>query len=83
MPPSAAAVALIALLQVLWLYRARTTRRWRAALDAYAAREIARDRRRKGPPLSVAGARDYGEIKRGRTTGLTTQPPLHRPPPPG
>jgi hypothetical protein len=35
-----AAIALIALLQFLWLYRARSTRRWQAALDAYAAREI-------------------------------------------
>ena len=45
-----AANALIVLLFV-WLYRARSTRRWRAALDAYAVREIARDRRRKAPPL--------------------------------
>jgi signal transduction histidine kinase len=45
-----AAVALIALLFV-WLYRARSTRRRKAALDAYAVREIARDQRRKAPPL--------------------------------
>ena len=45
-----AAIALIVLLFV-WLYRARSARRWKAALDAYAAWEIARDRRRKAPPL--------------------------------
>jgi uncharacterized membrane protein len=48
---AAAAVALIALLQFLWLYRARSARRWKAVLDAYAVREIARGRRRKVPPL--------------------------------
>ena len=48
---AAGAVALLALFQVVWSYRARSTRRWKAALDAYAAREIARDRSRKAPPL--------------------------------
>ena len=47
---TAAAVSLIALLRFVWLYRARSSRRWNAALDAYAEREIARDRRRKAPP---------------------------------
>jgi hypothetical protein len=46
----AAIVALIALLQLLWLYCARSAKRWQAALDAYAVREIDRDRRRKAPP---------------------------------
>ena len=46
-----AVVALIALLGIVWLSRARSTRRWKAVLDAYAAREIAHDRRRKAPPL--------------------------------
>jgi hypothetical protein len=46
---AAAVVALTALLQFLWLYRARSTRRWQAALDAYAEREIAHDRRRRAP----------------------------------
>ena len=44
---AAAAVALIALLQFVWLYRARSARRRKATLDTYAAREMARDRRRK------------------------------------
>jgi hypothetical protein len=48
---AAAVVALIAVVQVVWLYRARSTRRWRAALEVYAEREIARDRRGKAPPL--------------------------------
>jgi hypothetical protein len=46
---AAAVVALTALVPFVWLYRARSARRWRSALDAYAAREIAGDRRRKPP----------------------------------
>jgi hypothetical protein len=41
-----AVVALLALLPLARLYRARSARRWKAALDGYAAREIDRDRRR-------------------------------------
>jgi hypothetical protein len=37
---SLAAVALAVLLGVAWWSRARAARRWRAALDAYAQREI-------------------------------------------
>jgi hypothetical protein len=44
---AAAAVALIALLSFVGLSRARSARRWKATLDAYAAREMVRDRRRK------------------------------------
>jgi len=40
-----AVVALLAFLQFVWLYRARSARRWKAALDSYAEREIDRDRR--------------------------------------
>jgi hypothetical protein len=47
---AAAVVAVSALLQFLWRYRTRAARRWKAALDAYAVREIARDRRWKAPP---------------------------------
>jgi hypothetical protein len=47
--PAGAVIALVALVR---LYRARTARRRRVALDAYAEREIARDRRRKAPLLS-------------------------------
>jgi hypothetical protein len=35
---------------VVWLSRARAARRWQAALDAYAKREIIRARRRKTRP---------------------------------
>jgi hypothetical protein len=44
-------VALITLCPLVLLHRARSARRWKAALDAYAAQEIARGRRKKGPPL--------------------------------
>jgi hypothetical protein len=46
-----AVTVLLALLQLVWLYRAHSAQRWRAALDAYAEREIARDRRRNSAPL--------------------------------
>jgi hypothetical protein len=39
------ALGLIALLPFVRLSRARLARRWQAALDAYAVREIDRDRR--------------------------------------
>jgi hypothetical protein len=48
---AAVAVALLAGLQLVRTYRARTARRWKAALDAYAEREIARDRHVPVPPL--------------------------------
>jgi hypothetical protein len=47
---TAAVVALVGLRQLVWLYRSHSTRRWKAALDTYAAREIARDRRWRMPP---------------------------------
>ena len=43
------AVALLAVLGVVWLVRARAARRWRAAINAYAERELARPRRGKLP----------------------------------
>jgi hypothetical protein len=46
---AAAAVALIALLSFVGLSRARSARRWKATLDAYAAREMIRNRRRSAP----------------------------------
>jgi len=44
-----AAVALIALASFVWRRRLRSIRRWQAALDAYAEREI-RDERNKTFP---------------------------------
>jgi hypothetical protein len=49
---AAGVVAVIALfLGYIWLNRAQSARRWKGALDAYAARETARGRRRQVPPL--------------------------------
>jgi hypothetical protein len=45
----AAALVLTAILGIVWLSRARAARRLNAALDAYAEREINRERRRHGP----------------------------------
>jgi hypothetical protein len=43
----AAALGLTAVLGTVWLSRARAARRFTAAVDAYAEREICRQRRRK------------------------------------
>ncbi len=56
---AAAALALTAVLGFVWQSRARAARRWNAALDAYAEREIARARSRKaeeGQKLSMRGS---------------------------
>jgi hypothetical protein len=50
---ASAVAALIAVVGFIWFQRDHSTRRWRAALDAYAEREIARDRRRRLPPIGV------------------------------
>jgi hypothetical protein len=55
----AAALALMAVLGVVWQSRASAARRWNAALDAYAEREIARARGRH------AGAEPLLSIRRG------------------
>jgi hypothetical protein len=44
----APALALTAVLGVVWRSRARATRRFRAAVEAHAEREIDRERRRRG-----------------------------------
>src|SRR5215475_3419049 len=49
----AAVVALTMLLGLVWQHRVRGVRRWKAILDAYAEREIARDRRREILPVAV------------------------------
>jgi hypothetical protein len=46
---AAAVLAVTAVLGVVWLWRARAVRRLNAALDAYAAREIARARHLPAP----------------------------------
>lgn len=40
---------LAASLGIIGLVRARARKRWRAAVDAYAEREVIRDRRRQAP----------------------------------
>jgi len=47
---AAAAVVLTAILGIVRLSRARAARRLNDAMDAYAEREIDRERRRKRPP---------------------------------
>jgi hypothetical protein len=46
---SAVAVVLTAILSIVWVWRVRAARRFTAAVDAHAEREIARQRRRNGP----------------------------------
>jgi hypothetical protein len=46
----AAALILTAILVIVWHSRVRAARRLHAALNAYAEREIDRERRRNGPP---------------------------------
>jgi hypothetical protein len=58
-PLAAAGLAFTAVLGLVWLSRTRAVRRLRAAADAFAEREIARERRRKAaaalPPLRARG----------------------------
>jgi hypothetical protein len=67
--PPAAVLALTSVLGIVWQSRARGTRRWRAALDGYAEREIARDRRREGAPTPV-----YADVWRRRREDLRHRP---------
>jgi hypothetical protein len=48
---AATVITLAAFLGLVWQGRARSTRRWRAVLDAYADREIARLAAAKGLDL--------------------------------
>jgi hypothetical protein len=69
------AVALTVLRRVVWLYRDRFTRQWKAVLDAYAEREIARDRGREAPPTMVKTDRrdsDSLQILKDRVAGELT-----------
>jgi hypothetical protein len=51
---AAAVLALTSVLGIVWQSRARGRRQWRAALKAYAEREIARRYRRKKAPPTAA-----------------------------
>jgi len=59
-----AAFALASVLWIVWRSHSRFTRRWRAALDAYAEREIARDPNRKLLPIRRADQRQEALKKR-------------------
>jgi hypothetical protein len=50
---AAAVLALTSVLGIVWQSRVRGTKQWRAALEDYAEREIAQDRRRKAPPAAA------------------------------
>jgi hypothetical protein len=47
---SAVALLLTAILGIAWVWRVRAARRFMAAVDAHAKREMDRERRRNGPP---------------------------------
>jgi hypothetical protein len=66
-PLGAAALVLTALLGIGWLSRVRASRRLNAALDAYAEREIDRERRRKGPH-QVRGVSTRAGVLSGEST---------------
>src|SRR5262245_54863456 len=53
---SVAAVAVVTLAGGVWWARVRAARRWQAALDVYAERQIAQERRRKMPTTTEGGA---------------------------
>jgi hypothetical protein len=55
--PGAAALVLAAILGIVWLSRARAARRFNAAVDAYAEREIDRERRTRAAAVVVARRR--------------------------
>jgi hypothetical protein len=55
-PLEAEGLALTVALGLAWRSRARSARRWQAALDAYAQREIARTRRTPAPPGLPTGS---------------------------
>jgi hypothetical protein len=65
----AGGLALTSVLGIFWQSRARGTRRWRAALDAYAERETARDRRRDGAPATA-----YADVWRRRREDQNHRP---------
>jgi hypothetical protein len=63
----AAALVWTAILGIVWFSRARAARRVNAALDAYAEREIDRERRRDGPQR-VRGVPTRGGVLPGGST---------------
>jgi hypothetical protein len=66
--PAAALVSTV-ILGAAWLSRARAARRLNAAVDAYAAREIARERRRPAPRNARGFSTRGGSLPGGLTQG--------------
>src|SRR5262249_49799984 len=64
-----AALVFTAILAIVWLSRARAARRFNAALDAYAEREIDRERRRNGPHRVRGASTRGGALPGGPTPG--------------
>ena len=62
----AAGLVLTAILGIVWLSRARAARRFNAALDAYAEREIDRERRTRAAAVVAARGRPVPAKGEGR-----------------
>src|SRR5262249_37165545 len=73
----AAALALPALLGMVWLSRARAARRFNAAVATYTEREIDRARRRNGPERARAFHR-WGCVARRINPQAVNDPPRRR-----
>jgi hypothetical protein len=65
----AALLVFTAILGIVWRSRARSARRFHAALDAYAEREIDRTRRRNGPQRVRGGSTRGDALPGGSTHG--------------
>jgi hypothetical protein len=64
----AAILALTAVLGIVWLARARAARRWNAAVDAYAEREIARSLRKHAAKRGRSVSAPRGILQRLRAS---------------
>jgi hypothetical protein len=64
----AAALVLTAIFGLVWLSGARATRRFSAAVDAYAEREIERERRGKEPQKARGVFTPRGALPKGSTS---------------
>jgi hypothetical protein len=68
---AAAGFALTGVVATVWLARARAARRWSAAVNAYAEREIARELGRKARRKVGRGRRRRSVLQRPRTPRIT------------
>jgi hypothetical protein len=75
-PLAVAALALMGTFSIAWRSRVRAVTRWHTALNAYADREIAQERRRKALKR-VRTPTALGISVRGRTSGMRVQPSPH------